>query len=108
MQDEPLLLEDVIDEQTPPVEPAKDGWTATETRQPLLPAALLGIAVLLAWRFIGARLLRDDALQLHALRLRGRTERRLLLGGRRGARPQTSYEQEHPSLLVKDLNIAES
>lgn len=63
MQDELLRPEDVIEEPTPPVEPVANGWTATQARKPLLPAALLGIAVLLAWRFIVPRLLRDGAVE---------------------------------------------
>ncbi|MBL8850710.1 MAG: CPBP family intramembrane metalloprotease [Planctomycetaceae bacterium] len=45
------------------VEPTPDGWTATQTRSPLMPDALLGVALLLAWRFIGIRFMRDGAVQ---------------------------------------------
>lgn len=51
-----------VDYEVPPeVEPERDGWDATATRASLLPAALLGTAVLLVWRFAGVRLLRGDA-----------------------------------------------
>jgi membrane protease YdiL (CAAX protease family) len=40
-----------------------DGWTATQTRTSLLPAALLGAAVLLTWRFVGVRFLRDGEVE---------------------------------------------
>jgi len=54
---------DVDYEEPPEVEPAGDGWTATQTRTSLLPAALLGVALLLFWRFVGVRFLREGAVE---------------------------------------------
>jgi membrane protease YdiL (CAAX protease family) len=66
-----------VDDAVPPVveesAPVADGWAATRTQTSLLPAALLGIAILLAWRFVGVRFMREGEVQSEWLPL--------LLGG---------------------------
>lgn len=58
------MASEVVDFLEPPaVEATADGWTVTETPRSLMPAALLGIAVLLVWRFVGVRFLREGELQ---------------------------------------------
>jgi len=54
---------DVDDAVPPEVEPTPDGWTATQTRSSLMPAAMAGLALLLAWRFIGVKFMREGAVQ---------------------------------------------
>jgi membrane protease YdiL (CAAX protease family) len=55
---------DVDYEEPPEVEsPPSDGWTVTQTRTSLLPAALLGTAVLLIWRFVGVRFMREGEVE---------------------------------------------
>jgi len=43
----------------PEAEPKPDGWAATQTRTSLLPSALLGAALLLTWRFVGVKFMRE-------------------------------------------------